>query len=76
MRATWVLGLAWLAGVGAILTGLTDYKDTRTDSAERDVAGLHGLINFVGNPRLRLSVFQRLAEATTRRSGCCWWPTW
>ena len=45
----WVVGLAWLAGIGAILTGLTDFKDTAPDSAERDVTITHGLINFVGN---------------------------
>jgi nitrite reductase/ring-hydroxylating ferredoxin subunit/uncharacterized membrane protein len=58
--ATWVLGLAWLAGIGAILTGLTDYKDTAPDSAERDVAGLHGVINFIGNAGFAFSIGQRL----------------
>ncbi|HYI65704.1 MAG TPA: Rieske 2Fe-2S domain-containing protein [Candidatus Limnocylindrales bacterium] len=58
--ATWVLGLAWLAGIGAILSGLTDYKDTAPDSAERDVAGLHGVVNFLGNAGFGISVFQRL----------------
>ena len=58
--ATWVLGLAWLAGIGAILTGLTDYKDTAPDSAERDVAGLHGVINFFANVGFGISVVQRL----------------
>ena len=57
--ATWVLGLAWLAGIGAILTGLTDYKDTAPNGAERDVAGLHGVINFFGNFGFGVSVIQR-----------------
>ena len=57
---TWVLGLAWLAGIGAILSGLTDYKDTAPNSAERDVAGLHGVINFFANAGFALSISQRL----------------
>ena len=56
---TWVLGLAWISGIGAILTGLTDFKDTGTGN-ERDVAGLHGLINIVGNAGFGVSVIQRL----------------
>jgi nitrite reductase/ring-hydroxylating ferredoxin subunit/uncharacterized membrane protein len=43
----WVLGLSWLAGVSAIVSGLTDFKDTATGD-ERAVVGLHGLINIVG----------------------------
>lgn len=58
---TWVLGLAWLSGIGAILSGLTDYKDTAPNSAERDVAGLHGVINFFGNAGFGISLFQRLS---------------
>jgi nitrite reductase/ring-hydroxylating ferredoxin subunit len=42
----WVLGLTWLAGISAIVTGLTDFKDTATGD-ERAVVGLHGLINIV-----------------------------
>jgi nitrite reductase/ring-hydroxylating ferredoxin subunit len=42
----WVLGLTWLAGISAIVTGLTDFKDTATGD-ERGVVGLHGLINIV-----------------------------
>ena len=57
---TWVLGLAWLSGIGAILTGLTDYKDTAPDSAERDIAGLHGVINFIGNAGFAFSIGHRL----------------
>jgi nitrite reductase/ring-hydroxylating ferredoxin subunit/uncharacterized membrane protein len=43
---TWTLGLTWLAALGTIVTGLTDYKDTATGD-ERNMAGLHGLINIV-----------------------------
>jgi nitrite reductase/ring-hydroxylating ferredoxin subunit/uncharacterized membrane protein len=42
----WALGLTWLAGLGTIVTGLTDYKDTATGD-ERNVAAMHGLINIV-----------------------------
>jgi nitrite reductase/ring-hydroxylating ferredoxin subunit len=41
----WVLGLTWLAGLSAIVSGLTDFKDTATGD-ERAVVGLHGLINI------------------------------
>ena len=42
----WTLGLTWLSALGTIVTGLTDYKDTATGD-ERNMAGLHGLINIV-----------------------------
>ncbi|HYN63452.1 MAG TPA: DUF2231 domain-containing protein, partial [Candidatus Limnocylindrales bacterium] len=42
----WTVGLTAAAGVGAILTGLTDFKDTAKGD-ERNIAGLHGLINIV-----------------------------
>ena len=57
---TWVVGLAWLAAIGAILTGLTDFKDTSADTATRDVTGLHGLINIVGTGGLAFSTMQRI----------------
>ena len=50
---SWIVGLAFLSALGAVVTGLTDYKDTSPDSAQRDVAGLHGLINIVATHRLR-----------------------
>ncbi len=59
--ATWVLGLATLAGLGAAISGLTDYKDTPPSSAERDVAALHGLINQVGWVLFLASLLLRLA---------------
>ncbi|MBA3688904.1 MAG: Rieske (2Fe-2S) protein [Chloroflexi bacterium] len=43
----WVLALTWLAGLLAIVTGLTDFKDTAIGD-ERHVVGLHGLINILG----------------------------
>jgi nitrite reductase/ring-hydroxylating ferredoxin subunit/uncharacterized membrane protein len=57
---TWVLGLAWLAGVGALVTGLTDFKDTSPDSSSRDVTMLHGLLNVVGLGGFAFSTMQRL----------------
>ncbi len=60
---TWVVGLAWLSALGAILTGLTDYKDTAPDSAERDVAGLHGLVNIAATVAFTISLLQRLGGA-------------
>ncbi len=58
---TWVVGLALLSGIGAILTGLTDFKDTSPDTSTRDVALLHGLINFVGTGAFAFSLTQRLS---------------
>ena len=63
IAATWVLGLAWVSAIGAILSGLTDYKDTAPNSAERDVAGLHGLINIVATATFAISLFQRLGNS-------------
>ena len=42
----WTLVLTWLAALSAIVTGLTDFKDT-TGGDERNLAGLHGLTNIV-----------------------------
>ena len=61
--ATWVVGLAWISAIGAILSGLTDYKDTAPNSAERDVAGLHGLINIAATAAFAISLFQRLGDS-------------
>ncbi|MDQ4036508.1 MAG: Rieske 2Fe-2S domain-containing protein [Chloroflexota bacterium] len=57
---SWVLALALLSALGAILTGLTDYKDTAPDSAERDMAGLHGLTNIAATVFFAVSLVQRL----------------
>lgn len=56
---TWVVGLAWLSGVGSILTGLTDFKDTSPNTPTRDLAIFHGVINFIGNGAFALSLSQR-----------------
>lgn len=58
----WVLGLTWLSGLSAIVTGLTDFKDTATGD-ERHVVGLHGLINIVATLILIGAFFALLAEA-------------
>ena len=58
----WVLGLTWLAGLSAIVTGLTDFKDTATGD-ERHVVGLHGLINIVATAVLIGAFVALLAEA-------------
>ena len=60
LAATWIVGLAYLASVGSILTGLTDMKDTSPDSATRDVSVLHGVINIVGTGGFFFSLLQRL----------------
>ncbi|MEO5985416.1 MAG: DUF2231 domain-containing protein, partial [Candidatus Limnocylindria bacterium] len=57
--ATWVLALAYAAGVGSILSGWTDFKDTASGN-ERNVVGLHGLINVVGLAGFGISLFQRM----------------
>ena len=59
---TWIVGLAFLSALGAVVTGLTDYKDTSPDSAQRDVAGLHGLINIVATIGFGLSLWLRLGD--------------
>ena len=60
---TWVLGLSTLSALGAILSGLTDYKDTAPDSSERDVAGLHGIINIVATVGFLASFVLRLGDS-------------
>lgn len=57
---TWVIGLAFASGVGSIVTGLTDFKDTDPDTPTRNMAGLHGLVNILGNGGFAFSFFQRL----------------
>jgi nitrite reductase/ring-hydroxylating ferredoxin subunit len=56
---TWVVAVVWLAGISAIVTGLTDFKDTKTGD-ERNITGLHGLINIVAWLAFSLSLVQRL----------------
>ena len=57
----WVLGLTWLAGLSAIVTGLTDFKDTATGD-ERHMVGLHGLINIVATVVLIVAFVALLAD--------------
>ncbi len=57
--ATWVLALTYAAGVAAIFSGWTDFKDTGSGD-ERNVTGLHGIINAVGFAGFGFSLFQRL----------------
>jgi nitrite reductase/ring-hydroxylating ferredoxin subunit/uncharacterized membrane protein len=61
--ATWTVGLVFLSALGAVVTGLTDYKDTTPDSAGRDIAGLHGLINLVATVGFGISLWLRLVDA-------------
>src|ERR671915_337536 len=65
---TWTLGLAVLAGIGAILTGLTDYKDTGPGD-QRNVAGLHGLVNILGTLGFAYSFVMR---ANGNHDGAFW----
>jgi nitrite reductase/ring-hydroxylating ferredoxin subunit/uncharacterized membrane protein len=58
----WSVGLVSLAGLGAILAGLTDFKDTATGN-ERNVTGFHGAINIIGIVLFAISFFLRLAGA-------------
>jgi nitrite reductase/ring-hydroxylating ferredoxin subunit len=58
----WVLVLTWLAGLSAIVTGLTDFKDTATGD-ERHVVGLHGLINIVATALFVVAFFVLLGGA-------------
>jgi nitrite reductase/ring-hydroxylating ferredoxin subunit/uncharacterized membrane protein len=58
----WTLALTCLAAVSAIVTGLTDFKDT-TAGDERNMAGLHGLTNIVATMALIVAFLALLAEA-------------
>jgi nitrite reductase/ring-hydroxylating ferredoxin subunit/uncharacterized membrane protein len=60
---TWTVGLVFLSALGAAVTGLTDYKDTSPNSAVRDVAGLHGLVNLVASVGFGISLWLRLVDA-------------
>jgi nitrite reductase/ring-hydroxylating ferredoxin subunit/uncharacterized membrane protein len=58
----WVLALTLLAALSAIVSGLTDFKDTAAGD-ERHVVGLHGLINIVATVILIGAFLALLAEA-------------
>ena len=60
--ATWIVALVFLSALGAIVSGLTDFKDTGTGD-ERNLAGMHGLINIVGTLLLAISFVARLASS-------------
>jgi nitrite reductase/ring-hydroxylating ferredoxin subunit/uncharacterized membrane protein len=62
LAATWTLALAFLAGVGAILSGLTDFKDTAAGD-ERNITGLHGVTNIVAVIGFGWSLLLRLGGA-------------
>ena len=47
------------AGVGSVVSGLTDFKDTSPNTATRDVTVFHGLINIVGLVLFLVSLLQR-----------------
>jgi nitrite reductase/ring-hydroxylating ferredoxin subunit/uncharacterized membrane protein len=66
--AAWALALSVLAGLGTILTGLTDFKDTATGD-ERNIAGMHGVINIVAVLLFFVSLLQRLGGAS---NGAFW----
>lgn len=57
---TWVVALTWASGIGSIVTGLTDFKDTSPDTSTRDLATFHGLINIIGNFGFGASLMQRV----------------
>lgn len=61
--STWALGFVLLAALGAILSGLTDFKDTPPSNDERDVAALHGVMNSVAAVFIGLSLALRLGSA-------------
>ena len=57
--SAWIVALTFVSTLGAIVTGLTDYKDTNHDTPVRDVAGMHGLINIVATVGFGISLLQR-----------------
>lgn len=59
----WIVLLVFLSALGAVVTGLTDYKDTNHDTPTRDVAGLHGLLNIVATVGFGISTVQRIGGA-------------
>jgi nitrite reductase/ring-hydroxylating ferredoxin subunit/uncharacterized membrane protein len=59
----WIVLLVFLSALSAVVTGLTDYKDTNHDTATRDVTGLHGLVNILGTVGFAISAVQRTNDA-------------
>ena len=64
----WVLGLTWLSALSAVVTGLTDFKDTATGD-ERHVVGLHGFINILATGMMIGAFLALLAEADALAGG-------
>lgn len=60
VATTWMVGLAYLAGLGSLITGLTEFKDTDPNTTTRDVTILHGVINFLGMGGFAFSTMARL----------------
>lgn len=58
----WTLALTGLAALSAIVTGLTDFKDTASGD-ERNMVGLHGLVNIVATLALIVAFVALLARA-------------
>ena len=56
---TWTMLLTFLSAIGAVVTGLTDHKDTSPDTATREVGAVHGLINIVSTVGFGISLVQR-----------------
>lgn len=57
----WILGLSCLAALAAIVSGLTDFKDTFGD--EQNMAGLHGVTNIIGTVGLAVAFIGALLDA-------------
>jgi nitrite reductase/ring-hydroxylating ferredoxin subunit len=64
LALVWILGLTWLSGLAAIVTGLTDFKDTASGD-ERNMVGLHGLVNIIGTLALAGAFAGLLTRADT-----------
>jgi nitrite reductase/ring-hydroxylating ferredoxin subunit len=62
VAATWIVGLVVLSALGAFVSGLTDFKDTDPGD-ERNLAGMHGLINIVGSVLVAVSLISRLGDS-------------
>lgn len=58
----WILALVTLAALSSIVTGLTDFKDTASGD-ERNIVGLHGLINIAATLILAVAFFAILGNA-------------
>jgi nitrite reductase/ring-hydroxylating ferredoxin subunit/uncharacterized membrane protein len=62
VAATWITGLVVLSALGAFVSGITDFKDT-APGEERNVAGMHGIINIVGTVFVVVSLIGRLGDS-------------